>query len=537
MMAGCVPGQEPGQPGIDSDASDLFWRCPVSGCNTLNFHDGSVECANCSSRYIGSAGCDAERNLAVIVRSIEQATVVLQSIAGKSVVLIIGGSGVGKSTVLNFLAGCTLEHLNDTNTSVVVKLVAEGGDREPVVSIDRGTQACVPQVVFDPVTEWCFCEFPEMLDNSIATIANLNTALSNAKDVRVLVVFRYSVLHNQDNKFERLLARLVRLFGSVGELTEHVDSVFIGCTCLDQPHTLEEIRADLSAPGNPQIIQLLVNRVFLLDLLNEQRGDGRALCLEQIKSMPSVASGVFCPVMLGAADEKKLIAMSSALVRKIETHLPKGDYRTVFEAHRQLLQLSVLKHLTVEKQLHRCYVSIWQHFAKEISMVKQHCLVAAFAKADSIMQTLRGAADLFNGEDWADILPFAELTSFVTTARTQHKQQVHATAVLTVQLKQANARTALMSSMLELRSGGNIRQCAVEDPLLAAVFKQSLLLWKKEGAKLSAKSHLAANFQCAISQKCLPYLRGRWLKPVVVQPLLSEKIELPLPWKLAGLFM
>lgn len=103
-----------------------------------------------------------EGSLAVFKYCFEQGRADAQRALGRTVILVVGTTGVGKSTFLNFLAGCTMVSktkkslgMKGVGNVVVVKPVSEGGRRDELVKIVHGhvSLSVLPNVTVDQETD------------------------------------------------------------------------------------------------------------------------------------------------------------------------------------------------------------------------------------------------------------------------------------------------------------------------------------------------------------------------------------------------
>lgn len=415
----CLAGQAPGQPGTTEAGKGIVWKCPR--CRTSN-HNHNSHCASCEKvqdrravapsvirsdeheRVVAliqhklanpEAYMSAADSLAVLKHCVEQGRENAQRISGRSAVMVVGNTGAGKSTFLNYVGGCTMESKSAKSMGikgtmghvVVVKPVSEGGMRDELVTIGHGnvSQTFLPNVLIDDETELCFCDCPGFLDNrgtefNIANAVNLTTTLGQAKEVKVVVLISYDTIKaDRGRGMSELITICTNLFGSVDKIKQHIDCLLIGCTFLDPINSLEDLK-DCLTHKMPPIMTDLVKRLFLIDVLTTREGWwGREECIEQIRSMSAVRnpSDIFQTVLL-ASDEKKLSDISMEINRRVNESLLKADYGACIGLHHLLQQLSVIKHIAVERIIHVCRLLTCKHFMMEIANMKEYCHWASF---------------------------------------------------------------------------------------------------------------------------------------------------------------
>lgn len=146
---------------------------------------------------------------------------------GKDTVILIGNTGAGKSTMGNYLAGCTLvkkqageddEHEDDV---IVVQNICDGGRMDEVTPIGHTSVSTtfMPEI-FQGKNSFMFCDCPGFLDSrgaeiNIGNAVNIKAALSRALNVRVLVLINYYSLKAERGRgVAEMLGICTHLFGS-----------------------------------------------------------------------------------------------------------------------------------------------------------------------------------------------------------------------------------------------------------------------------------------------------------------------------------
>ena len=127
---------------------------------------------------------------------------------GRDILMVIGNTGAGKSTTVNFIAGCTMERVTRkqaglTSGNLKKKIVRTAADsaRKEVMKIGHSNQSqtFTPDVEHDNATGFTFCDCPGFLDNrgpeiNIANAVNIKQTIGRALSVRVVVLINYHSL-------------------------------------------------------------------------------------------------------------------------------------------------------------------------------------------------------------------------------------------------------------------------------------------------------------------------------------------------------
>ena len=144
--------------------------------------------------------------------------------------VIIGNTGAGKSTCVNYVDGCKLvrdvlsttpgTNTNTENRKKKVVFVAPDSPRPALMKIGHTnkSQTFVPEIRRG--LEFVFCDCPGFLDNrgpeiNIANAVNIKTTASHAESVKVLVLLNYDSLRaDRGRGLQELADILVSLFGA-----------------------------------------------------------------------------------------------------------------------------------------------------------------------------------------------------------------------------------------------------------------------------------------------------------------------------------
>ena len=163
-----------------------------------------------------------EEKLDVLAGCVNMGSVEAQKAQGKSVCIVIGNTGAGKSTLANFVFGCTMEQFKlEGKKKKKAYRVRHDSPKPEVMPIGHTNQSMtfVPGVVTDDELGITILDCPGFLDNrgaviNIANAVNIKQSIHAAKDVVVIVVLNYFTFKADRGRGLRELVQILQdLFG------------------------------------------------------------------------------------------------------------------------------------------------------------------------------------------------------------------------------------------------------------------------------------------------------------------------------------
>ena len=342
-----------------------------------------------------------------------------KKVKDKEAVIVIGNTGAGKSTFVNYLLGCRLvektEKLSDDefeDAVIVVQPVSEGGPRDEVMLIGHEeSKTYMPQVALAPdASSWFYCDCPGFLDNrgaeiNISNAVNIKHVLQSAKCVKVVILVDYRTIDaTRGHGLKETMKLCTQLFGSDATPESFQDSVLLGVTRAPEHMTLGHLRQLLLKQDKSPMTQALSKHVFLYDPLN--RGGAhicsRDQCVSKIASLrgiPQAQSLSMFQTVLTAEDELELIDI---VERQSETLVGKLNREAYVEANScwQLLQhLKVVDDHRVDILLRSVQLRLQEFASKRTNLFKDCLLREDLKEAESHLSSLRSMGKAFDAKE------------------------------------------------------------------------------------------------------------------------------------------
>jgi energy-coupling factor transporter ATP-binding protein EcfA2 len=289
--------------------------------------------------------------------------------ADKDAHVVLGNTGVGKSTTLNALLGCQMKAEADEFGDQRIVVDPDSNVRE-VMPIGHGGQSrtFMPQIAQDPdKPDNAYCDCPGFSDNrgaeiNIANAINTRSVLQQARGVKAVFLTSYNGLFDdRGNSIRAMESMCQQLFGSADNLRRYHNAVLLGITkaphynTSGQPLSINSIRLRLNR-SNSDIATILANRIFLFDPL-DRAGDNPdfwslADCrneIDQLDSIPQREATNLFQTVLTDSDRTHLLNTIRQLRPKITNAITQGEVAALGQ-HWQLLQrLRVIQHPAIEQ--------------------------------------------------------------------------------------------------------------------------------------------------------------------------------------------
>ena len=330
------------------------------------------------NKYSGSLSEDD--SLDILTACIEIGVERAEMAVGKTAVMVVGNTGAGKSTFVNYILKCVFEKVLLEGKKKPVYMVSENSPVKEVMSIghSKTSHSFVPDLAEAHDLESIVVDCPGFLDNrgaeiSIANATNIKAVMTQATGVTLVAVLNYHSLGADRGRGVReLLDTLIGLFGSVDRAIIHAKSILLVVSHVpeitaDGYVELEDVKDEFSTDG------LSLNMATLLDALldrvcifhPENKGGQSWLTAvplsECIKASPLIydPAEVF-KIVLSIADESKLRALVEALFKRLKAALDSGNYEVSVKALSDMKRLDMVDHVTVTRLLESAKVRVSQ---------------------------------------------------------------------------------------------------------------------------------------------------------------------------------
>ena len=276
---------------------------------------------------------------------------------GKHLLLVIGNTGAGKSTMVNYLAGCTMQLIKRCDAGITTgnpkkKIIrTDPNSKQPeLMKIGHSNQSAtfVPSSADAPELGLTFADCPGFLDNrgaeiNIANSCNIKFLIDVSASVRVVVLINYASIAADRGRGIKDLVQILRdMFGGRAErIIQHAQSLLVGVSRAprnvdDDDMELSDFRDELTdSSGLPddmaEVMSALTGsgRIFVSHPLDKGNDSWlkRPQLLDAIRALEPITepSAIFSTV-LTVSDEHALHTMVSEMAGRVDASLQELDY-------------------------------------------------------------------------------------------------------------------------------------------------------------------------------------------------------------------
>ncbi len=286
-----------------------------------------------------------------------------QQVIGKDTVVVVGNTGVGKSTFLNYMLGCELQ-VQPPIPGLTVEssiVVAPESRLAEVMKIGHGQHSETYELgIYHGHNHITYCDCPGFFDTrgatvSIANAVSIKNVLQHARSVRLVILLSYTELKQRSEGLTRLVSMCTQLLGDSTQLVQHKLNWCLGLTHVpvDRDITLENLKLFLKHHDSA-VMQAFAERLFLYDPLDRGREDfwDLATCRNKIHALqPLSTTARLFHTVLGYKEECRLREFVEAQREILTTHLNDRDYAKAWACYASLHRLRVIENATVDRIL------------------------------------------------------------------------------------------------------------------------------------------------------------------------------------------
>ena len=380
-----------------------------------------------------AAPLSEDDSLAVLSACIEIGQSRAELAKGKTAVMVIGNTGAGKSTFVNYMLNCTLEKVLLAGGEKVY-VVSEKSPIKEVMPIGHSKTSCsfMPELAEAIDMNAIVVDCPGFIDNrgaeiSIANAANIKAVMAMANGVTLVLLLNYHSLKADRGRGQlELLKILEDLFGSIDSAMNYASSMILVVShvplYLDEDRTeLKDIKQEFDSrelsPEKARLLGDLLERacIFHPENLGGESWITAGPLSERIKAAPPITdpANVF-KVVLSSSDEAKLRSWMEALLKRFQVALGASDNESAAKALSDMWGLNFLDHIVVTRLLENAKTNVSQALQRRIDEAQKHVMLDNFEDAAVCVVASRVIVEAFSASHAKrDMLDLVEFSSHI----------------------------------------------------------------------------------------------------------------------------
>ena len=355
-----------------------------------------------------------EGKIEQLQKLIQQGESAAKEAEGKSLLMVLGNTGAGKSTAINYIDGCKMVSEMDMDQGrEIIQVDEKAGNPPALMKIGHDkSETLIPQIKSGKVGT--YIDNPGFNDTrgaitNIANAINIKNAISKANSVKILILINFhSLFVDRMKGLNDMLTMLKELFG--GNLNSSMGSISIGITHIDACggsgyKSLEGLRKLFSSHENTKDF---ADRVITFDPLDNPLAGGmkRKELLNTLDNLKPIVDckSMFNTVLLDS-DKVELAEISREIAKRLKqdlevkvASLTTENFKRSAEQFKLLKSLEVIGHNEINEHVKDNKDLIKNRLNEIFSEFREKCSRFEFDEADRIYKLLTNSLGYFDDE-------------------------------------------------------------------------------------------------------------------------------------------
>ena len=448
-----------------------------------------------------------EDSIGLLIDCISQGQIEAKKAHEKDVIIFIGNTGAGKSTMVNFLYGCEMQEQSakELQLKLLEPVITVKGKELMPIGHTKQSKTFMPQIENDAPNNFTYIDCPGFLDNrgpeiNIANAVNIKNAIKEAKSVKVIILISYASLKaDRSRGLNDMLKISSSLFGNSDNLVVNKGSILIGISNIPQHLDLETLK-DFLIEDSPSEMEILAEKVFTFDPLERKLEGGwsRTEIIENIKNLKTITTHrkIFSTVLTNE-DEKKLMEIGGEISKKIlsdlnKTNVGQDDFKSASYHLFYLQSLDIIEHPTVYRMIVKNRDLITKALREMATEVFYLSSFEKFEQAEKIIEVIKSSLDFFD-KTIQSCVDLEKLQKTIDEFKEKKVNQEKKEKTFQDKIKSAEDKADEVFKLLSEEKQKTEKQLQEQNITISRLLQENEANMKKELAKYEGQGKLLEN--------------------------------------------
>ena len=432
----------------------------------------------------------------------------------KDLVIFVGNTGSGKSTLINYVLNCDfkLKKVSEREKNILkdevieVKKKSEGGKRDEIMKIGHSVISSTfkPELIFDEKSDLIMMDCAGFEDNrgeeiNISNGVNILNIISEARNVKLVIVIHFLSFFNDRAKcFDNLLKNCSKFFKNENQFQNLKDSLILVISNCPQNFNMNKIKNFFENNDN-KLIKSLTNRIFAyhpLDYENEfflKRED----ILKEIQNCQNIPNpkNIFENVLTNE-DLIFLLNLGTSFNEIIFNNLENGNFLEAAQNFQNFIRLKIINHqflIGIFDEIEKKIIFYLKEIEKKIN---NYYLLNNFEDAEKELVLFENNLKYFNKEI-QNIFDIKRLKEKGKNLQIEFQKK----KIIFENLKTEKEKFDYKSSMIEIINKNLIDQNEKEINELNISLKQKKIMFEKNKKSISHSENENKKYKDILKQQ------------------------------------